>query len=140
MTSAGPPYISYPATRSTILSAPTSLGLNLPRLIPVLIPGPTMIGFTSKYLIKPLLSECMIFGTTDPMIAAFTSPSSNPFSFNRFEIRIPNSSDVLGNFVVIRNTSIISFLLNTPIVILVFPTSSANNIIYTSSSPKRNIL
>ena len=46
ITMTGPPYISYAATASTSLSEPRALGLGIAILIPVFMPGATIIGLT----------------------------------------------------------------------------------------------
>ena len=54
--------------------------------IPVFKPGPTMIGLTKKYFITALVSECMIFGTTElmmqPSITAAKSKRSRMSAFS----------------------------------------------------------
>ena len=48
-----------------LLHLQSSFGFGIAILIPVFRPGATISGFTSKYLMIALVSECIIFGTTD---------------------------------------------------------------------------
>ena len=149
----GPPYKVYAPTASTMRSGPTCLGFSVTMRIPVLIPADTTTGFTPKYLMIALPSECITSGTTDAMITALILELSIPCLSTSSCKVIPYSSDVLGCFVFIRNVPNNSSLSNTPSVILVFPTSITRSIFlllfcllpsgYSSlfiSSPRKNTL
>ena len=71
----------------------------------------------------------MTFGTTDEMMASLISLWEISLCSNKSMIVIPYSSEVLCIFVVIRNVVINFSLSNTPMVMLVFPTSIASNIL-----------
>ena len=128
MTNTGPPYNSYAAAASTIRSAPICLGFSVAMRIPVLMPGSTTTGWISKYLINALNRECMTLGTTLAMLIPLISRMDIPLIRNSSIMEIPNSSEVLCIFVVIRKLFLSVFPSNTPKVIFVFPTSTTNNI------------
>ena len=135
MTKTGPPYNSYAATASTIRSAPICCGFGVAIRMPVLMPASTIIGLILKYFIRPFCSECMIFGTTEQMIASCMSSIPTWFLSSRLLRSMPYSSDVRGILVVILKLAFILSPSNTPHVMFVFPTSSAKIICYSSSSP-----
>src|SRR3989338_7013733 len=64
----GPPYLSYPATALTILSAPTSFGLSYKIGIPVFMPGPTISGDALKYFFERFSIIGRSGGTTQETI------------------------------------------------------------------------
>ena len=126
----GPPYNSYAATTSTRRSEPSSLGSVLLTLIPVFVPGPTIIGFIPKYLIIPLFKEYITLGTTDEIITSSISLILIFFLAINSAIVEPYSSDVFTIWVFILNVANTLSSLNSPSVILVFPTSTVSNIIF----------
>src|SRR5690554_3963876 len=92
----GPPYFSYPATAFTILSAPTSLGLSYFIFIPVLTPGPIIIGSLLKYFMLMADKVCINVGTTDEIITSSTSFGQRPWYLNICSNNKPYSSEVLS--------------------------------------------
>src|SRR3712207_9559355 len=73
----------------------SSLGLSYFIFIPVFIPGPTTIGFDSKYFNIICSTEYMILGTTEDIITPSTSDGSNLLCKNNSITCIPYSSAVL---------------------------------------------
>ena len=136
----GPPYCSYPATASTIRSGPISFGFSVTIRMPVLIPAETMIGLMFRYLMIPLVSECIISGTTDAMITSLMSCGIIFLCSSMPQILNPYSSEVLERFVVIRNVPFNVSFSNTPNVILVFPTSIVNSIFFQLLSEKEHFV
>ena len=80
----------------------------------------------------PLVSECITLGTTDEIITAFISSAFIFLTLSQSQKNIPYSSEVLEIPVVIRNVYFKSLSSNNPTVMLVFPTSIANNILFSS--------
>ena len=60
-------------------------------------------GMVCRYLMMPLVRECMISGTTDAMITASICFGSIPRCSSMPQIVIPYSSEVRCRFVVMRN-------------------------------------
>ena len=109
-------------------SAPTSRGLSYLIAIPVLVPGPTMRGFTLKYRKHTRSKVGIIGGTTEEMMISLISFTSTFRSWkNKFIINMPYSSVVRTRSVEIRQCPTSSVLSYTPRTILVFPTSITNN-------------
>ena len=96
--------------------------------MPVLIPGATMTGLTSKYLMILLVRECITSGTTDAMITESTSLMLKPLSISHSPKNTPNSSEVLEVLVIILNVLTSSLPSKSPMVKFVFPTSIAKSI------------
>ena len=72
----------------------------------------------------------MILGTTLATITpSMSSLGTIPLLVRKLVIKIPYSSDVLTDFVVILKVCIISFLSNKPTVMLVLPTSTVSIIV-----------
>ena len=78
------------------------LGLSMTTLMPVLIPGPTIIGSMPRNFTMLARKECMTFGTTDTIITSCTSLGLYPLIARNSVIMSPYSSDVWLAFVVIR--------------------------------------
>src|SRR5699024_5447841 len=135
MTTAGPFAISYPATALTIRSGPVRDGLSVTTRMPVSDSGVTINGSVWRYLIMPLVRECMISGTTEAMITSRIPFGSMALCSSMPQTVIPYSSDVRGRFVVIRNIPRSISSRKTPIVIFVFPTSIVSSI----SIPPRHL-
>ena len=78
------------------------MGLSIFILIPVLIPGPTIIGSWLKYFLIEFVNEYIILGTTEAIIISSISSIRIFEAFKKLNNINPYSSEVRSNFVVKR--------------------------------------
>src|SRR5438105_4049902 len=118
---------SYAATALTMRSAPTSRGFSIRIGIPVLIPGPTTSAAPPQCRLKKRCSPNTAGGTTDEMIPASIDFLGNSSRSSSVLSSTAYSSEVRPAIVWIRQCATSSPPANTPITVLVLPTSTASS-------------
>ena len=133
ITISGGPYFAVAAKASTYRSAPTSRGASTASGIRVFTPGSMKNGGRPKYFSHIHSSVCWTGGTTLEIDTPWMSAARIPRECRNVSMKSPYSSAVCSRRLVRRHETSRRCPSNTPIFVLVLPTSATSSM---SFSPR----